>query len=68
MSWSDVEIPQFSIVEKSKPCISFNTGYVTNVTFSEDGSNCSIFKQPLENRPNELRCMSSIKGFSMQFH
>ena len=33
MSWSDVEIPQFSIVEKSKTCISFNAGYVTNMIF-----------------------------------
>ena len=33
MSWSEVETPQFSIVEKSKPCIDFNAGYVTNVTF-----------------------------------
>ena len=65
MSWSDVEISQFSIVEKSKPCINFNTGYVTNVTFSEDGSNCSVFKQPLENK---LRCICSITGVAMQFH
>ena len=33
MSWSDIETPQFFIVEKSKPCTNFNTGYVTNVTF-----------------------------------
>ena len=35
MSWSDVETPQFSIFEKSKPCISFNTGYITNVLFKK---------------------------------
>ena len=42
MSWSDIEIPQFSIVQKSKSCVNFNTGYVTNVTFYEDGSKMQI--------------------------
>ena len=56
MSWSDFEIPQFFIVENShsKQCMSFNTGCVTIVAFQIVGSNCGIFKQALENRPNEF--------------
>ena len=42
------------VVENSKKRISFNTGCVTNVTFSEVGSNCDIFKQASENNPNEF--------------
>ena len=42
------------MVENSKKRISFNTGCVTNVTFSEVGSNCDIFKQASENNPNEF--------------
>ena len=68
MSWSDIEIPQFSIVQKSKSCINFNVGCVTNAIFLKDGSNCNTFKQALENRPKKLRCICSIKDVAMQFH
>ena len=33
MSWSDFEIPQFFIIQNTEQCMSFNTGYVTNLTF-----------------------------------
>ena len=31
MSWSDLKFLNFFIVENSKQCFNFNTGYVTNV-------------------------------------
>ena len=67
MSWSDFEIPQFFIFENRKQCINFNKGCVTNVTFQEFGSNYGIFKQALENRPNEFRRTCGSKGVAMTF-
>ena len=60
MSWSAFEIPQFFIIENSKQCMNLNTGWARNATFQNVGSNCGIFKQDLENRPNEFRriCVS----------
>ena len=55
MVWSDFEIPQSFVIENSKQRINFNTAYVTNVTFQEVDSNCGMFKQASENRPNEFR-------------
>ena len=54
MGWSDFEIPQFFIAENSKQCMSVITGFVTNVNFQKVGSNCGIFKQASENRPNKI--------------
>ena len=34
--------------------MNFNTGCATNMTFQKVGSNCGIFKQVLENSPNEF--------------
>ena len=59
LSWSALEIPQFFIIENSKQCINFNTWWVTNVTFQKVGCNCGIFKQALENRPNEFHRICS---------
>ena len=58
---------QFFIVENSKQCINFNTRCVTNVTFSKVGSTCGIFKQALENRPNESRRICGSKSVAMTF-
>ena len=50
MSWLEIEIPQFCIVESSKQCINFNTGCVKNVTIQKFVSNFGIFKQALESK------------------
>ena len=54
MGWSDFEIPQLFVIGNSKKCMNFNTGCATNVSFQKVSSNCSVFKQALENRPNEF--------------
>ena len=63
--WSDFDNPQFFIVESSKQCINFNTRCVTNVTFQKVGSNCDIFKEALENRPNEFHSICSLKDVAI---
>ena len=50
MSWLEIEIPQFYIVESRKQCINFNTGCVKNVTIQKVVSNFGIFKQALESK------------------
>ena len=60
MGWSDFEISEFFIIQNSKKCMN-NTGCATNVTFQKVGSNCGIFKQALENRPNEFHSICESK-------
>ena len=62
MIYSDFQIPQFFIAKISKQCINSETGCVTNITFQKVGSNCSIFKQPSKNSPNEFRSISGSKN------
>ena len=61
MAGSDFETPQFFVIENSKQSMNFNTGWATNVTFQKVGSNCGIFKQALENRPNEFHSICRSK-------
>ena len=65
INWSDFEIPQLFIVKNSKQRISFNIGWVTNVTFWKAGGNCGIFKQTLESRPNEFCRICSSNNVAM---
>ena len=64
--WSDFQISQSFIVENSKQCINCNTESVTNVTFQKVGTNCGIFKQALENSPNEFRSICGSKDVAMR--
>ena len=66
MSWPAFEIPQFFIIENSKQCINFNTGCVTNVTFQNVLSNCGIFKEAVENRPNDFHRICGSKDVAMK--
>ena len=61
MGWSDFEILQFFFVENSKQDMNFNTGCAKNMTFQKFGSNFGIFKQALENRPNEFHRVCGAK-------
>ena len=65
MSLPDFEIAQFCIVENIKQCIHFNTECVKIMAFSEVRSNFGIFKQALENRPNEFYGICDWKDIAM---
>ena len=65
MVWSDFEVPQSFIVENSKQRINLNTVCVTNVTF-QVSNNSGIFKQALENSPNEFRGICGLKDVAMR--
>ena len=41
--------------------MNFNTKCATNVIFEKVGSNCGIFKQTLESRPNEFHSICGSK-------
>ena len=43
----------------------FNTGCLTDMTFSKVDSNCGIFKQDLENRPNKFHSIGGSKNVAM---
>ena len=67
MSWSDVGILQFCIVENSNEFINSNKVYVTTVTFQEICVYWCVLKEGLENRPNGFRRICGSKDAEVIF-